>query len=232
MRTIATLWEKSCRDLPPGQWPGGTGGSPVPPISKKMGGPCGSHRIFHLVPLGSSSGGPGGSPCVRQHFSTFSATRVGRAVPCPPQDGPATLVALPMFDGAHGVRALPPATDAAPEWRLGHRPVPKPVDKRACKNQELAHNHPQMIPQTTKRLRKGLTGSLACPLRHARRKPKHGIMRDPFSGRTYQLQYKADLSQSDWISLGGTVTATQDHAGAADTIGPDQRRFYRVVLLP
>jgi hypothetical protein len=51
-------------------------------------------------------------------------------------------------------------------------------------------------------------------------------------GRTYQLQYKADLSQSDWISLGGTVTATQDHAGAADTIGPDQRRFYRVVLLP
>jgi hypothetical protein len=52
------------------------------------------------------------------------------------------------------------------------------------------------------------------------------------SGRAYQVQYKADLSQTNWITLGGIVTATNAYSGAADTIGPDQRRFYRVLLVP
>lgn len=51
-------------------------------------------------------------------------------------------------------------------------------------------------------------------------------------GRTYQLQYKTNLAQIDWISLGGTNTATDVTMSATDSIWPDPQRFYRVILLP
>lgn len=50
-------------------------------------------------------------------------------------------------------------------------------------------------------------------------------------GRTYQLQYKTNLAQIDWISLGGTNTATDVTMSATDSIRPDPRRFYRIVLM-
>ncbi len=52
------------------------------------------------------------------------------------------------------------------------------------------------------------------------------------AGRNYQLQFKTNLVQPGWLNLGGPVGATNTVTSAADTIGSDQQRFYRVVLLP
>jgi len=49
-------------------------------------------------------------------------------------------------------------------------------------------------------------------------------------GKAYQVQYKTNLTQPNWINLVG-VPATNSLATASDSIGPDPRRFYRVVLL-
>jgi hypothetical protein len=49
-------------------------------------------------------------------------------------------------------------------------------------------------------------------------------------GQTYQLQYKTNLAQINWISLGGANTATDVTMSATDSIGPDPQRFYRVVM--
>jgi uncharacterized repeat protein (TIGR03803 family) len=50
--------------------------------------------------------------------------------------------------------------------------------------------------------------------------------------RDYQVQFKTDLTQTNWVDLGDQVTATNSTASANDVIGPDRQRFYRVVLLP
>jgi hypothetical protein len=50
--------------------------------------------------------------------------------------------------------------------------------------------------------------------------------------RSYQLQYKNDLTQTDWTNSGNPITATNNAASTSTTIGPDFQRFYRVVLLP
>ena len=52
------------------------------------------------------------------------------------------------------------------------------------------------------------------------------------SNQTYQVQYTTDLNPPNWLDLGSPVTATKSTASASDLIGPDQRRFYRVALLP
>ena len=53
------------------------------------------------------------------------------------------------------------------------------------------------------------------------------------AGQIYQLQYKTDLSSTDWINLGGPVTASSSTMTVSDTIVPGSgQRFYRVVLLP
>ena len=52
------------------------------------------------------------------------------------------------------------------------------------------------------------------------------------AGQTYQVQYKTDMNQSNWNNLGSPLTATNVSATASDTIGPDPKRFYRVMLLP
>ena len=51
-------------------------------------------------------------------------------------------------------------------------------------------------------------------------------------GQTHQLQYNSDLSPTNWHSLGNPMRATNGTISARDTLGPDQQRFYRVVLLP
>ena len=50
--------------------------------------------------------------------------------------------------------------------------------------------------------------------------------------QTYQVQYTTDLSQTNWNILGNAITTTNALATASDSIGPDTRRFYRVVVLP
>jgi uncharacterized repeat protein (TIGR03803 family) len=50
-------------------------------------------------------------------------------------------------------------------------------------------------------------------------------------GRTYQVQFATEWTQSNWTNSGPPMTATNDTATASDVIGPDQRRFYRVAQL-
>ena len=47
-------------------------------------------------------------------------------------------------------------------------------------------------------------------------------------GSNYVVQYKTNLSQTNWTELFGTFP----YGSASDTVGPDPQRFYRVVLLP
>lgn len=49
--------------------------------------------------------------------------------------------------------------------------------------------------------------------------------------RTYQVQYSDNLNFSNWSVL-GTITASNVLTSASDIVGPDQQRFYRVMLLP
>jgi len=51
-------------------------------------------------------------------------------------------------------------------------------------------------------------------------------------GQTFQLQYNSDLASATWTNLGNPVTATNGTMSATDTPGPDQHRFYRVILQP
>jgi uncharacterized repeat protein (TIGR03803 family) len=51
------------------------------------------------------------------------------------------------------------------------------------------------------------------------------------SGQEYQLQYNSDLSSTNWIDLGNTITATNDTVRVSDIIGSDTRRFYRIKIL-
>jgi sugar lactone lactonase YvrE len=52
------------------------------------------------------------------------------------------------------------------------------------------------------------------------------------AGFHYQLQYKTNLAQPDWMNLGGPMGATNNAMSASDSTGPDRQRFYRVVLFP
>ncbi len=51
-------------------------------------------------------------------------------------------------------------------------------------------------------------------------------------GRAYQVQFNADLTQTNWTNLGSRVTATNTIVTAVDSTLADPRRFYRVQLLP
>ncbi len=51
------------------------------------------------------------------------------------------------------------------------------------------------------------------------------------TGLVYQVQYKTNLLQTNWINLGAVITATNLTATATNLIGPDPQRFYRLQLL-
>jgi hypothetical protein len=51
-------------------------------------------------------------------------------------------------------------------------------------------------------------------------------------GRSYQVVYRTNLSQTTWSNLTGTIVATNATMTTSDTIGSALRRFYRVALLP
>jgi hypothetical protein len=48
------------------------------------------------------------------------------------------------------------------------------------------------------------------------------------TGLVYQLQYKTNLNQTNWVNLGGAITASNATLSATDTFSPDPQRFYRI----
>lgn len=50
-------------------------------------------------------------------------------------------------------------------------------------------------------------------------------------GLVYQVQYSSDLSEANWINLGGPKTATTTTLTRSDVIGPEPEKFYRLVLV-
>jgi large repetitive protein len=51
-------------------------------------------------------------------------------------------------------------------------------------------------------------------------------------GKHYQLQFKHDLSETNWTNIGGVIAATDFITSESDqTLGADQERYYRVNLL-
>jgi len=52
------------------------------------------------------------------------------------------------------------------------------------------------------------------------------------AGQMYQVQYTTNLIQTNWNNLGGTLSPAGGTTTTIDSIGPDPRRFYRIVLLP
>jgi hypothetical protein len=52
------------------------------------------------------------------------------------------------------------------------------------------------------------------------------------AGEEYQLQYNSDLSSSNWINLGSSVTANGATFNTTDSVTNGPQRFYRLALSP
>jgi hypothetical protein len=52
------------------------------------------------------------------------------------------------------------------------------------------------------------------------------------AGAGYQVQYMTNVTQTNWINLGGVITATNNPMIIAESAASGPERFYRVVLLP
>lgn len=52
------------------------------------------------------------------------------------------------------------------------------------------------------------------------------------TGLVYQVQYKTNLLSTNWLNLGGPVTASSTTLTTTNAIGPDRQRFYRTMLFP
>jgi len=52
------------------------------------------------------------------------------------------------------------------------------------------------------------------------------------AGVAYQVQYSTNLTQTNWINLGSTISATNTSTTTNDLIGTNSMRFYRVVASP
>jgi uncharacterized repeat protein (TIGR03803 family) len=51
-------------------------------------------------------------------------------------------------------------------------------------------------------------------------------------GQSYQMLYKTNLNQAVWNNLNSIPAATNSIMTTVDTIGPDPKRFYQILLLP
>ena len=51
-------------------------------------------------------------------------------------------------------------------------------------------------------------------------------------GQMFQVQFKSDLGQTDWSNLSSAIPATNATMQAFDAVGPNARRYYRLVRLP
>ena len=54
------------------------------------------------------------------------------------------------------------------------------------------------------------------------------------TGLVYQVQYKTNLLQANWINLGKPLIATNGNLTVSDTnaVGSSPQRFYRLMVLP
>jgi hypothetical protein len=52
------------------------------------------------------------------------------------------------------------------------------------------------------------------------------------AGRTYRVEYKNDLNDTAWSSLGGAMLAQANQLALSDILAPGAKRFYRLVLDP
>jgi hypothetical protein len=52
------------------------------------------------------------------------------------------------------------------------------------------------------------------------------------AGLVYQVQYRTNLTQTNWLNLGSPLSATNNAMTLSDPIGADPQRFYRILLLP
>ncbi|HZR17543.1 MAG TPA: hypothetical protein VFE51_09465 [Verrucomicrobiae bacterium] len=52
------------------------------------------------------------------------------------------------------------------------------------------------------------------------------------AGLNYQIEYTSSLDQTAWTTLGSPILATNEVLSASDLTSQQERRFYRVVLLP
>ena len=51
------------------------------------------------------------------------------------------------------------------------------------------------------------------------------------AGLAYQVQYRTNIVQTNWLNLGPAITATNNTASVTDPVGSGVQRFYRVVWL-
>ena len=52
------------------------------------------------------------------------------------------------------------------------------------------------------------------------------------SNQMYQIQSTTDLTQSNWTTVGSTLTATNSTMSVSESIGTNGQQFYRIVLFP
>jgi hypothetical protein len=52
------------------------------------------------------------------------------------------------------------------------------------------------------------------------------------AGATYQVQYLTNVMQTNWINLGGVITATNNPMTVSESVTSGSQRYYRVTLLP
>jgi hypothetical protein len=52
------------------------------------------------------------------------------------------------------------------------------------------------------------------------------------AGAAYQVQYLTNVTQTNWVNLGGTITATNNPMLFTESAASGPERFYRVLLLP
>jgi hypothetical protein len=51
-------------------------------------------------------------------------------------------------------------------------------------------------------------------------------------GQTYQIQFKTNLEERDWIPLGGVVRAAYTSATVTDNPNANSQRYYRIAIIP
>ena len=60
----------------------------------------------------------------------------------------------------------------------------------------------------------------------------HTLTWSALVGQQFQVQYKTNWIQNDWINLGDLIPATNTTITATVAISPDRQRFYRVLIAP
>jgi len=48
----------------------------------------------------------------------------------------------------------------------------------------------------------------------------------------YQIQYRTNLTQTNWLNLGAPIPGGNSMVSVTDGIGANQQRFYRLALMP